>query len=44
MLLAFLIYLFENYQKHDFILKDLNFVVVACAFDGIEGNSPATGM
>lgn len=43
MLLAFLIELHQKQQTAEFVLRDLNFAVVACAFDGIEGNSPATG-
>jgi glycerate-2-kinase len=43
MLLAFLMELSQKQNSPDFVLKDVNFVVVACAFDGIEGNSPATG-
>lgn len=40
MLLSFLR---ELYVREDSPIKDLNFAVVSCAFDGIEGNSPVTG-
>ena len=43
MLLSFLITLVEQQHRDNFPLADLNFAVVSCAFDGIEGNSPATG-
>lgn len=39
MLLAFLRELAQNESK----LADVEFAVLSCAFDGIEGNSPATG-
>lgn len=43
MLLAFLISLMRRHNEPNFPLKDYVFSVVSCAFDGIEGNSPATG-
>jgi glycerate 2-kinase len=43
MLLSFLISLARQQKQPNFALKDYNFAVVSCAFDGIEGNSPATG-
>ena len=39
MLLAFL----HELTKHGHPLVDIDFAVLSCAFDGIEGNSPATG-
>lgn len=43
MLLSFLVQLCKESSMDSFALKDLNFVVLSCAFDGIEGNSNVTG-
>ncbi|WP_457558167.1 glycerate kinase type-2 family protein [Candidatus Harpocratesius sp.] len=44
MLLSFLLNLLRNKTKtSSSIWNTYDFVIVACAFDGLEGNSPATG-